>query len=98
MGSCQQSWLDPQDFTTKVCGAETDRKEGDRFVCMACFKRLLDFKIKMAEQMVCPRCGSPLQMVPAREMHPAHKEHDLARKCTKDGCAYICYMGDEVNP
>ena len=98
MGKCQTTWLNPADFTTKVCGAETERNDGDRFecqACQACLGRRIDYDRAMAEKMVCPRCGSALKLVPAKEMHPAHKDTDLARKCSKVGCQFICYMGDE---
>lgn len=68
-GKCQQTWLDPADFTTKTCGVHTERMEGDRYVCEACFKRRLDYHRAMAEKMTCPECGSPLVMVKAKMMH-----------------------------
>lgn len=94
MGTCQQQWCDPDDFENRTCGAETDRQEGDRFVCNVCAGRIIELHQKMAAKMQCPLCWKPLSLVPAREMHPAHAEHDLARKCTpgwrsdgQGGCA-----------
>lgn len=95
MGKCQQSVLDPADFSVKTCGAETERMEDDRFMCEACFGRKIELNRAMAEKMICPRCLGELVFVPARDAHPANAEHELARKCTKEGCAFICTMGDE---
>jgi hypothetical protein len=95
MGKCQQTWLDYADFVVKECGSETERREDDRFMCEACLRRRIGFNNAMAEKMVCPRCFGELVFVPAREAHPSHAEHDLARKCSKDGCTFICTMGDE---
>ena len=95
MGTCQQQWCDPADFEIRTCGAETDRREGDRFVCYACAGKIRSMHLKIAEQMQCPLCWRPLTLVPAIGAHAAHAADALARKCTNPSCTFICHQGDE---
>jgi hypothetical protein len=58
MGRCQQTWLDPENFSTKTCGRETERKVGDRFVCDECAHKLSEMAIKRPT-LLCNTCFVP---------------------------------------
>lgn len=49
---------------------------------------------EFAMKFICPDCGCDLAYVPAKYMHKAHSEVDMARSCTNQECGYICFMGD----
>jgi hypothetical protein len=51
-------------------------------------------RIGSVESWICPECGSALEKVPAKEMHPAHAKGDWARKCSNPECPYLFYVGD----
>jgi len=41
----------------------------------------------------CPDCGGLIQVISAREMHPAHVDGEVARRCLL--CHFVCFIGDD---
>jgi hypothetical protein len=41
----------------------------------------------------CPDCGGLIQIIPAKEMHPAHSVGEIARRCLL--CTFMCFIGDD---
>lgn len=58
-------------------------------------KQRLDLKARAARALghECPDCGGLIQVVPAREMHPAHEDGEVARRCML--CHFMCFIGDD---